>query len=261
MQPKAIHLKTQPPAGARYPAICAPLVGRTRERLLAEVAVVAARQPDILEWRVDFFEVIADVDAVVDLAARIRQASGGIPLLFTRRSAREGGEPITLSERQVVEMYRAVCEAGHVDIVDFEMGNDPADVRAVREMSRAHDIQLVLSFHDFKATPSSDVLMERFAQAARLHADIAKVAVMPQRMDDVLTLLNATLRASRELSIPVVSMSMGRLGALTRVAGWTCGSAMTFAVGESSSAPGQMAIADVQAGIALLQKALRREDL
>ncbi|MEZ0308416.1 MAG: type I 3-dehydroquinate dehydratase [Ramlibacter sp.] len=261
MQPRAIELKGRASDAARFPAICAPLVARTRERLLAETAVVAAKRPDILEWRVDFFDGIADAHAVVETARLIKRESDGIPLLFTRRNAREGGEPIALSEARVVAMYRAVCEAADVDLVDFEMDNDPADVRAVREVSRAHGIQLVLSFHDFNSTPPLEVLRQRFAQALALGADVAKVAVMPRSMDDVLTLMGATSQAGRELTIPLVSMSMGRFGALSRMCGWTVGSAMTFAVGESSSAPGQMAISDVEAGIALLQKALRPGDL
>lgn len=259
MRPQAIQLKGQP--AGRFPAICAPLVGRTQERLLAEAAVVAAKRPDIIEWRVDFFEGIGDTPRVVETARRIKQAAGGIPLLFTRRSAREGGEPIALSEAQVIALYESMCRAGDVDIVDFEMGNDPADVRQVRELSRAHGIQLILSFHDFAATPPVDTLKQRFAQAAQLGADVAKVAVMPQGMDDVLALLTATLQSSGELKIPLVSMSMGRYGAITRMCGWAFGSAMTFAVGESSSAPGQMEIADVEAAVSLLQKAIRPQDL
>jgi 3-dehydroquinate dehydratase-1 len=261
MQPKAIELKGRAAGFGRFPAICAPLVGRTRERLLAEVAVVAAKQPDILEWRVDFFEGIGDSAQVLDVLAGLKRAAGGIPILFTRRSMREGGERIALSEAEVVALYRAVCASGDVEIVDFEMGNDPGDVRAVREMSRLHGINLILSFHDFQHTPSADALQQRFAQAASLGADIAKVAVMPQGMEDVLTLLSATLRASRELEIPLVSMSMGRFGAITRMFGWAFGSAMTFAVGEASSAPGQMPIEDVDAALALLQKAIRPQDL
>lgn len=261
MQPRAIELKGRPAGGARFPAICAPLVGRTRERLLAEAAVVAAKRPDILEWRVDFFEGVGDTAEVVSVLARIRQSAGGLPVLFTRRSAREGGEPIALSEAQVVSLYRAVCATGDVALVDFEMGNDPADVHEVREISRACGVQLILSFHDFHGTPAAQALQQRFARASSLGADIAKVAVMPRDMDDVLTLLAATLHSSRDLDIPLVSMSMGPLGAVTRMCGWAFGSAMTFAVGEASSAPGQMAIEDVDAALALLQKALRPQHL
>jgi 3-dehydroquinate dehydratase I len=254
MQPKAIQLNGKPLGGARFPAICAPLVGRTRQALLAEVTAVAAKQPDLLEWRVDFYEGIADTAAVVELAAGIRQGANGIPVLFTRRSSREGGEPIALSEDAVVALYRAVCESGHIDLVDFEMSNEPAHVRQLREISRSRAIPLILSFHDFQRTPALDVLNQRFAQAEQLGADVAKVAVMPRGMEDVLTLLTATLQASQELGIPVVSMSMAGLGSLTRLCGGAFGSALTFAIGQSGSAPGQMPIEDLNAGLAILRR-------
>jgi 3-dehydroquinate dehydratase-1 len=255
MRPKAIQLNGKNLGDGRFPAICVPLVGRTRDRLLSEAAIVVAKQPDIIEWRVDFFEDIADTVAVTEMASCIRQVAGEIPLLFTRRSAREGGEPIALSEAQVVDLYRAVCAGRHVEMVDFEMSNDAADVREVRALSHANGVRLILSFHDFKRTPALDILNQRFAQAESMGADVAKVAVMPKDMADVLTLLNATLQASQKLAIPVVSMSMGAMGALTRLCGWAFGSAMTFGVGENSSAPGQMPAEDLAAGLAILQRA------
>jgi 3-dehydroquinate dehydratase I len=255
-KPKAIRLDGNRFGSGNFPAICAPLVGRTRAKLLAEAAIVAAKTPDIIEWRVDFFEGIAGTAEVVDIAARIREAAGNAAILFTRRSMREGGEKIAITDPQVVALYRAVCESGHVDLVDFEMSSDPDHLAEVREFSKASGVKLVLSFHDFNATPPLDAIGERFAQAERLGADVAKIAVMPRDMEDVLTLLTATLHASRKLEIPVVSMAMGPLGAITRLCGWTFGSAMTFGVGESSSAPGQMPIEDLVAGLEIARRAL-----
>jgi 3-dehydroquinate dehydratase-1 len=253
---KPISLDDKPLGSGRFPAICTPLVGRTRDQLLDEVASVAARKPDLLEWRVDFFESIADTAEVIDVAGAIRGAAGSIPLLFTRRSMREGGERIDLAEEQVVALYRAVCASGHVDLIDYEMSNDPAHVAEVRELSNARGVKLILSFHDFGATPPLETLLQRFAQAAAMSADVAKVAVMPRSMDDVLVLLNATLQASRTLEIPVVSMAMGGMGALTRMCGFAFGSALTFAVGQAASAPGQMPLEHAEAAIAILQKAM-----
>ncbi|MES2631733.1 MAG: type I 3-dehydroquinate dehydratase [Pseudomonadota bacterium] len=241
---------------AKFPAICAPLVARTRQAILEEARVVGLKHPDILEWRVDFFEGIGDAQAVVEVAAAIRQAAPGIPLLLTRRSVREGGEKIEITEEQVLATYRAACESGQIDLIDYEMSNDAANVAQVRAFSKAHGVQLVLSFHDFGKTPPAEELALRFTTAERLGADVAKIAVMPRGMDDVLVLFKATLDASRTLKIPVVSMAMGGYGAVSRLCGWTFGSAMTFAVGQSSSAPGQMPIADVEAGIAMLRRAL-----
>jgi len=255
LQPRAIILRGTALAGGRVPAICAPLVARSPEALAAEAAAVAAKKPDLLEWRVDFFERIADTAAVTAAAAAVRQAAAGIPILFTRRAQREGGHPIPLSEPQVLALYQAVAASGSVDAMDFEMQNAAADVAQVRAMTRAHGLPLVLSFHDFQQTPAAEELQARFAQAHSLGADVAKVAVMPQSLADVHRLLGATLQASQSLPIPVISMAMGGLGAVSRVCGGVFGSALTFAVGSTASAPGQMPIEDVRAALAVLQRA------
>lgn len=255
MHPQPIVIRGQPLAAGRLPAVCAPLVARTAEALVAEAAAVAALRPDLLEWRVDFFERIADTQQVLAAARAVRQAAGGIPVLFTRRAQWEGGQAIALAEPQVLALYEAVAATGDVDAMDYEMGNAPADVAQVRALTRRHGLALVLSFHDFQRTPPDAELDARFTQAERLQADVAKVAVMPQSLHDVHRLFGATLRASERLAIPVISMSMGGLGAVTRLCGGVFGSALTFAVGSAASAPGQVPIADVRAAVAVLQRA------
>jgi 3-dehydroquinate dehydratase-1 len=250
---KPITLAGRPLAGGALPAVCIPLVGRSADALIAEAAAVAPKSPDLVEWRVDFFEGIDSTDEVVALAARLRQATGAVPLLFTRRSVREGGQPIAITEARVVDLYRAVCSAKAADIVDFEMAAEDADLEAVRLAARASGVALLLSFHDFGKTPPVPQLLARFRQAQALGADIAKVAVMPQSRADVLALLQATLQASEELAIPVAGMSMGALGAVSRLCGGEFGSALTFAVGHAASAPGQLPIEALRRGLAALR--------
>jgi 3-dehydroquinate dehydratase-1 len=69
---------------------------------------------------------------------------------------------------------------------------------------------------------------------------------MPKDPEDVLTLLGALWRASAAGSIPLIGMSMGGFGSVSRIVGGVFGSALTFAVGKSSSAPGQIAIEDLR---------------
>ena len=249
-RPITVHGRELP-----YPAVCAPLVARSAAALLAECATVAAKKPDLIEWRVDFFDGIGEPRTVVDPASKLKGAAGDIPNLFTCRSAREGGEPIAPDEQQVVDLYRAVCANGAADMIDFEMDNDGAHVAAVRDNARAMKMPLVLSFHDFAATPAVDAIVAKFDLAQARGADVAKVAVMPKSNEDVFTLFAATSRAARALQIPLASMAMGPLGAITRANGWLFGSAMTFAVGANSSAPGQMPIEDVRSDIEALRRA------
>lgn len=253
---KPIELKGQPIAGGKFPLICTPLVGRSADKLMAELDVVLPKKPDVLEWRVDFFEAIADSAAVIATARAIKAKAGDIPLLFTRRSTLEGGEKIALNEEQVIAMYAAVCESKSIDLIDYEMANEAANIARVRTVAKANDIKLVLSFHNFSYTPGLETLAAKFLTADQLGADVAKVAVMPRDLDDVLTLLSATRDASKKLRIPLISMSMGPYGSLTRLFGWTFGSALTFAVGAASSAPGQVPIEDLNTVLGIVQKAI-----
>ena len=84
-------------------------------------------------------------------------------------------------------------------------------------------------------------------------AHIAKAAVMPNSQRDVLVLLNATLKARTEaLQIPIITMSMGKLGIVTRIAGGLFGSDITFAAGKEASSPGQIPIGKLRAAMATL---------
>jgi 3-dehydroquinate dehydratase I len=242
--------------GGQTPLICTPLVGRTLDSVLAEAATVAAKKPDIIEWRVDFFAAIADATVVLETAKALRAAIGDTPLIFTRRSAKEGGEPIALDDAGVVRLYDTVGGSGCVDFLDFEMGNVREDVRKVCESAGKHGVRVILSYHNFAATPDEDFLVQRFLEAERLGADVAKVAVMPRERMDVLTLLAATARADAKAGIPLISMSMGPLGAVTRMIGGVFGSSLSFAVGAASSAPGQIPIADLAVVYDVIRRSL-----
>ena len=248
---RPITIRGKPVAGGAVPLVCTPLVGRTAGALETELEAIVPKRPDVLEWRVDYFEEIGRTARVIEVGRMVRERARAIPILFTRRSKLEGGEAIPIDEPQVLEVYEAMCASGCIDLVDYELANAAADLRRVRESSRRHGVAMVVSYHNFKATPPRDELVAKFVQAAREGADIAKVAVMPTSLDDVLVLLDATLQGSRQVQIPLITMAMG---ALTRMVGGVFGSALTFAVGHSSSAPGQVPIDDLRTVLATVRR-------
>ncbi len=71
---------------------------------------------------------------------------------------------------------------------------------------------------------------------------------MPQSPQDVLTLLAATLTMKEKYATrPLITMSMGKSGGVSRVTGRLFGSAMTFGtVGQASARAGQIAIAKLR---------------
>jgi type I 3-dehydroquinase len=129
IEAKPITLRGKPLAGGVTPVICTPLIGDSREELLAEVAAVLPMQPDVIEWRADYFAALADTDQVIDTARALKVASRGLPILFTCRAASEGGRIVSLSEPRVVQLYEAVSAARCVDLIDYELSQFSVDAR------------------------------------------------------------------------------------------------------------------------------------
>lgn len=256
---RPIILKNRLFNSTREPLVCTPLVGSSEGAVYRELAAIMPKQPDLLEWRVDFFSGVADPERVVALGKRIRQEAGNIPILFTRRSIREGGCPISLDEAQVLELYTAICRSGYIDLFDYELSVDELYFQQAVALSEETELKLVASFHNFQETPSRDELVAKFVAMEQAGADIAKIAVMPKELRDVLTLLDATLTAYHVISLPIISMSMGAYGSLSRLFGWVFGSSVSFAVGEQSSAPGQIPIEQLNTVVDILRRALEGE--
>ncbi len=232
--------------GGPAPLTCLPLVAPDHPSLLEQAGQVLPRQPDSLEWRVDKFTAARDVQAVSKALGALRETIGNIPLIFTCRSIDEGGfQEISPDDR--LHVNKAAIASGLVDLVDTELSNGEAMVGEVRQACLKTGTRLILSYHNFEKTPEANFITDRLCAAQKLGGDVAKAAVMPKNYGDVLTLLNATYTARTELlEIPIITMAMGSEGAITRIAGGLFGSDLTFAIGQASSAPGQIPIADLR---------------
>jgi len=246
---KSLVLRGREMVAGKPPLICVPLIGATGDALRAELAAILPAEPDLIEWRADFFAALVDTAKVIEVAQELRRDAGNIPVIFTCRAAHEGGERHALSEIGAVGLYELICASGAVDVIDFEMSHAPERIVRLRAASQLRGVAMILSFHDFQATPDKALLLAKIAEAERLGANVAKIAVMPNSPADVETLLAATREASQSASIPLIAMSMGELGLRSRIEGWKYGSVLTFASGKGASAPGQIAIERLRAAI------------
>ncbi|TKC19501.1 type I 3-dehydroquinate dehydratase [Robertmurraya kyonggiensis] len=231
---------------SNIPFLCTPIIGKTKEELIDEIASVSLKNPDIIEWRVDYFQDIHDFEKVVEVARTLKEVSNDIPLLLTLRSVAEGGNPTSLSTMKVVELLVHICKTSFIDLIDFEINNPDEEIRQIKKAAIEHDKFLILSYHDYSKTPANEELIEIFKRAQTLGADVAKIAVMPNDHGDVLRLLDVTNQAKEVLQIPVATMSLNSLGAISRMFGWVFGSRLIYTVGANSSAPGQIPIEEIQ---------------
>lgn len=262
-------------------AVAVATTGADAAACLAQARAAAAAGADVVELRAD---LLADPDPlgaagrlkgpsrlegpgrcggagrigdVVGLAADVVDAAGGAPVLLTVRTAAEGGGA-GLDDGAYSGLLHRLIEG----LADLEAARRPAalDVEQARGgtaelVARAHGAGLdaVVSHHDLRTTPADEAMLARLRAMADAGADITKLAVTPRGPRDVARLLGVTARASEELDVAVATMSMGPLGAVSRLSGAVFGSALTFATaGGAPSAPGQLPIDRVRAVLDLL---------
>jgi 3-dehydroquinate dehydratase-1 len=248
---RKIHVRSKTIGGSEI-LVCLPLVANTRTDLLRDVKELLRLAPDIVEWRIDGFDQAQDIDKSLATLYDLRKEISSIPLIFTCRIDTEGGIQ-TFSRDTRLNLILKSIKTGLVDLIDIELINDVKFIDTIVAEAKQYKVNIILSYHNFEKTPDEDFILKRLLRAQTLGADIAKVAVMPNSLKDVLTLLNATLKArTGKLKIPLITMSMGVQGIITRLAGGLWGSDITFAIGKNASAPGQIPIEDLRKVLAIL---------
>ena len=234
--------------GEGMPKICVPVVGRRKEDIYESAGLIrkCAAQPDMVEFRADWYEDVMDVEKTCRILRDIRMELDGIPVLFTFRTSKEGGEQM-FGYKDYSELLCAVADSGCAEAVDVEAfsysGMDGDTAQLEQLIGTLHSLGCVVigSNHDFQATPPAEELLRRMKCMQKMGMDIAKIAVMPHNAQDVLELLTATVRASQdETMCPVITMSMSGQGVISRLGGEVFGSAVTFASAGRASAPGQV---------------------
>ena len=282
------------PGPGGLPAVAVSLTGPSLAQARTQARSAIDAGADVLELRVDLLEeagaLAASAEATgmqppasdpLDTATVAAQtleclrgvadavnAADGAPLLLTCRTAAEGGRA-HLDDAAYGALLRSVLDG----LADWAPERRPAAIdvevqrgclRRVCKQAHTLGVDVVASFHDFEATPPDEVLEEVLARMASEGADLAKIAVWPTSADDVARLLGVCARATAGTGegagpgVPVAAMSMGALGAVSRVAP-AFGTALTFAAvpdeqGETrASAPGQMPIQDVRRCLELLR--------
>ncbi|WHZ03609.1 type I 3-dehydroquinate dehydratase [Neobacillus sp. YX16] len=242
--------------GEGAPKICVPMVGKTIPELIEEAEFLKTTDLDVVEWRVDFFDDVEDLEKVKVALNEIRSILYDIPLVFTFRSAKEGGEK-EVSTEYYFDLNKAMAASGQIDIVDIELFNDGEEIKSV--ISAAHDnkVYVIISNHDFDKTPDKEEIISRLRKAQNLGGDLPKIAVMPKSAADVLTLLDATNTMNEQYADrPIITMSMAGKGVISRLAGEIFGSALTFGAAEKASAPGQVPVTELRNILSLINRSL-----
>ena len=141
--------------GEGMPKIIVPLVGTTEQQILDEAVLVKELKPDVVEWRVDIYEKVEDLEAVKEMIAKLRDVFAEELFLFTFRSHKEGGNR-EISDDLYVQLNQTAIETKNIDLVDVELFNEEKNVETILSTAKENGVYVIMSNHDFHKTPAKD---------------------------------------------------------------------------------------------------------
>lgn len=245
--------------GQGMPLVCVPIMASKRTEIIEEARRLVQMGTDMIEWRVDAFEAPTDMNAIRAVLEELSDIVKETILLYTFRSKAQGGS-IQLSAEEIYDIHQIAAESHVVDLIDVEYFAEKHPKKEIRLLQKM-GARVIASHHDFTETPNPEVMRMLLEQMNSSGADIVKLAVMPHGEEDVLALLFETsLFCSKHPDTPIITMSMGALGCISRIAGETFGSCVTFGAGKKASAPGQLPMDDLKRVLAIIHSSQSEED-
>lgn len=225
--------------GDGIPKICVSIMGNDEHEILDNALKIHSATPDIVEWRADFYNNIFNTEKTLATLFKIREIFKNTPIIFTIRTQNEGGN-IKINTNDYININKEIIKSNLADLIDIEIDKTQEQTITITEFAHSNNCYIIGSHHNFNFTPTTEKLIQILKKIESLNCDIVKLAVMPQDKIDVINLLNAT--ANCDVKRPIITMSMSKLGTISRISGNIFGSCITFASLEQSSAPGQINI-------------------
>lgn len=191
---------------------------------------------DILELRIDLIR-----EDPIRILKDLKEL--GLPVIITNRMKKEGGAWTGSETRRTQELVSLIT---HADAVDIELSAPNRDL--VVNKAKNAGKKIIISTHDFQSTPDVKTMSDSIRGSFDAGADIAKLAVMPHSLDDVLHLLEVTLHSRG----PVCTIAMGEIGKHSRAISPLYGSVMTYGYVDIPVAPGQLRVDELKFMLKLL---------
>ena len=211
------------------------VVGVIASRADLERALRMRRLPDLFELRLD--RLAGMVDDVESALPKLRR-----PLIITARDPHEGGaNKLRLRQRR----HLLARFLNHADYIDVELRLASALLPSFG-LAKNKNVRRIISFHNFKSTPSARILAAKAREARSHGADIFKVATRTDTPMELGRLFE--FMTSSRLDLALAVMGIGKLGAISRILLARAGSVLIYAsVGTAPDVEGQMSLEQLRA--------------
>ncbi len=220
------------------PTVCVPIIAESANDIIEQAKQLIEENVKVIEVRLDFFEKLSDKEALRNCLSELAKLMKDTLFIATIRTKAEGGQ-CDYDEEAMIECLTFISECQAADYIDVEYFTY-ANPQELINTIKGNGASVIASHHEFDSTPSCDIMKDMLSKMGESDTDIVKLAVMPTNREDVLNLMRVSNEFGEQSDKLLITMSMGDLGKVTRIAGNVTGSCLTFGSKGVGSAPGQV---------------------
>ena len=149
--------------------------------------------------------------------------------------------PGVFTEPERIRKLKTAVVSGAA-FTDIEYDSDKSSVDEILGLCTLNPSSLIISYHNYKLTPSSSELDELYEKLSEMGADIVKIACTVSSAADNSRIMALYDRTRNSGKPDLIAFGMGEKGRITRVAAPFLGAPFTYASvpGGSGTAEGQM---------------------
>ena len=210
---------------------CASVAEKTPKRL-KQTLTKALKKSDYAEIRFDFLNPNLVPDALQQIKKDLRKC------VCTLRPVSEGGK-FEGGEKNRISIIKLIAEYNPF-LLDVEL-NTLSKNKNLRRYLKNTGTDILVSWHNFKQTPSNSALKKKLTQMKKISNNI-KIVTMAKSINDATQVLSLYKNNNTKL----IAFSMGNYGRISRILCLFLGSPYTYASLGKPIAPGQFSVDEVK---------------
>lgn len=194
---------------------------------------IALKKSDYVEVRFDFLKIEQIPEAIEIIKKDLSK------IVCTLRPKTEGGK-FTGNEKERIAILKLIAEYNPF-LLDVEFNTLKRNSSLVKYL-KSTKTKLLVSWHDFKKTPSSAELKKKMNQMIKFSSNV-KIVCTAKSTDDSNRMLELYSKKGKS---NLISFAMGDLGRISRILCLYLGSPFTYVSLGKAIAPGQFSVDEIK---------------
>ena len=211
---------------------CISIAEKTPDKI-KKTLKIALKKSDYVEVRFDFLKIKQIPETIEMIKKELSK------IVCTLRPKTEGGKFLG-SEKERIAILKLIAEYNPF-LLDVEF-NTLKKNSSFRRYLKSTKTNLLVSWHDFKKTPSSTELKKKMKQMSKFSSNV-KIVCTAKSIDDTNRMLELY---SKKGKISLISFAMGDFGRISRILCLYLGSPYTYVSLGKAIAPGQFSVDEVK---------------